>query len=91
MYGKSMSKTTISNITNEVLIELDAWRNNPLQSHYYAVYIEALRVPLRGDTVEKEAFHIALGLRTDLKREVLGIYHLPEESLEGWTAVIKEK
>lgn len=89
MYGKSMSKTTISNITDEVLIELDAWRNKPLQSQYYAVYIDALRVPLRRDTVEKEAFYIALGLRTDLKREVLGIYHLPEECLEGWKDVIK--
>jgi len=89
MYGKSMTKTTISNITNEVLIELDAWRNKPLQSQYYAVYIDALRVPLRRDTVGKEAFYIALGLRTDLKREVLGIYHLPEECLDGWNDVIK--
>jgi putative transposase len=89
MYGKSISRTTISNITDEVLIELDAWRNKPLQSQYYAVYIDALRVPLRRDTVEKEAFYIALGLRADLKREVLGIYHLPEESLDGWNDVIK--
>ena len=89
MYGKNMSRTTISNITDEVLIELDAWRNKPLQSQYYAVYIDALRVPLRRDTVEKEAFYIALGLRTDLKREVLGIYHLPEECLDGWKDVIK--
>ena len=89
IYGKSVSKTTISNITDEVLIELDAWRNKPLQSQYYAIYIDALRIPLRRDTVEKEAFYIALGLRKDLKREVLGIYHLPEECLDGWNNVIK--
>jgi putative transposase len=89
IYGKSISKTTISNITDEVLMELDAWRNKPLNSQYYAVYIDALRVPLRRDTVSKESFYIALGLRTDLKREILGIYHLPEECLDGWHDVIK--
>jgi len=89
MYGKSISRTTISNITDEVLIELDAWRNKPLEGEYYAVYIDALRIPIRRDTVSKESFYIALGLRRDLKREVLGIYNLPEESLEGWNDVIK--
>jgi len=89
MYGKSISRSAISNITDEVLIELDAWRNKQLQSQYYAVYIDALRVPIRRDTVSKESFYIALGLRPDLKREILGIYHLPEECLDGWNDVIK--
>jgi putative transposase len=88
IYGKRISKSTVSNITDEVLIELDAWRNKPLDSQYYAVYIDALRVPLRRDTVSKESFYIALGLRTDLRREILGIYHLPEECLDGWRDVI---
>jgi len=89
MYGKSISRSTISNITDEVLLELDVWRNKPLQGQYYAVYVDALRVPLRRDTVAKEAFYIALGLRTDLTREILGIYHLPEECLDGWIEMIQ--
>jgi len=89
IYGKSMSRSTISNITDEVLIEIEAWRNKPLSSRYYAIYIDALRIPIRRDTVSKESFYIALGLRTDLTREVLGIYHLPEECLSGWKDVIK--
>lgn len=88
IYGKTMSRSTISNITNEVLIELDAWRNKPLNSRYYAVYIDALRMPIRRDTVSQESFYIALGLKDDLTREVLGIYHLPEECLDGWKDVI---
>jgi len=84
-----MSRSTISNITDEVLIEIEAWRNKPLSSRYYAIYIDALRIPIRRDTVSKESFYIALGLRTDLTREVLGIYHLPEECLSGWKDVIK--
>jgi len=55
-----------------------------LEKQYYAVYIDALKIPLRRDTVCKESFYIALGLKIDLRREVLGIYHLPEESLEGY-------
>lgn len=88
IYGKSISKSTVTNITDEVLLELDAWRNKPLESSYYAVYIDALRMPIRRDTVSKESFYIAFGLRTDLRREILGIYHLPEECLDGWKDIL---
>jgi len=90
IYGKNISRTTISNITNEVIVEIEKWRNKLLEEEYYAVFIDGLRVPLRRDTVSKECFYIVLGLRKDLTREVLGIYHLPEECLSGWKEVIRD-
>ena len=54
------------------------------------MYIDAIRLAVRRDSVSKEAFYIVLGLRTDLKREILGVYNFPEESLEGWRDVLKD-
>jgi putative transposase len=88
IYGKKMSRGTVSNITNEVLVEIDQWKNKLLDEEYYAVYIDGLRIPLRRDTVSKECFYIVLGLKTDLTREILGIYHLPEESSSGWKDIM---
>ena len=88
IYGKKISRGNVSNITNEVLVEIDKWKNKILDGEYYAVFIDGLRIPLRRDTVSKECFYIVLGLKTDLTREILGIYHLPEESAYGWKDIL---
>ncbi len=90
IYGKSISRTIISNLTNDLLLKVDQWLNKPLESEYYAVYIDALRLPIRRDVVTKECFYIVLGLRKDLKREILGVYQLPEEHYSCWNDIMKD-
>ncbi|ETR66215.1 MAG: transposase mutator type, partial [Candidatus Magnetoglobus multicellularis str. Araruama] len=90
IYGKTVSRSTISNITNELLVEINKWRNRKIEKEYYAVYIDALKLSVRRDSVEKESFYIVLGLRTDLRREILGIYHIPEETSAGWEEAMKD-
>jgi len=90
IYGKDVSKSQISNITNVFRDDMRGWLEKELEEKYYAVYIDAIRIPIRRDTVSKEAFYVVLGLRTDLKREILGIYLLPEESKDGWNDAMKD-
>ena len=52
-------------------------------------HLDAIRINVRRDTVEKESFYIAVGLRKDLKKEISGIYNISEESAKGWKEVIK--
>jgi putative transposase len=42
IYGASVSKEVISNITDKVLEEQQAWSSRPLQSHYVAVFVDAI-------------------------------------------------
>jgi transposase-like protein len=42
IYGASVSKEVISNITNKVLEEQQAWSSRPLASHYVAVFVDAI-------------------------------------------------
>lgn len=90
VYGKEISKSTVSQITNDFEKDMNGWLKKSLDSEYYAIYIDALRLPIRRDTVAQEAFYIVLGLRKDLRREILGVYLLPEESKDGWSKVIKD-
>ena len=90
IYGKRISKTSVSNITKEFSQQRDAWLSKPLQSNYYFIYIDALYIPVRRDTVTREAFYIVLGLNRELKREVLGVYNIPIESASGWGFVLDD-
>lgn len=90
VYGKRISKGTVSNITKEFTQQRHAWQKKPLEAEYYFIYIDALYLPIRRDTVTKEAFYIVLGLKKDLKREVLGVYNIPTESAAGWEAVFED-
>jgi len=90
IYDKRISSAQVSIITNNFEKEMRVWLEKPLEEKYYAIYIDVLRIPVRRDSVAKEAFYIILGLRRDLRREIIGIYNLPEETKEGWREVIKE-
>lgn len=90
VFGKKISPTSISNITKNFEQQRKEWLQRPLDSEYYFIFIDALFIPVRRDTVNKEAFYIVMALRTDLKREILGVYNIPNESAEGWREVLKD-
>ena len=64
------SKSTISKITDVVKEEIDEWQSRKLKERYFAIYIDALFLNLRRNTVEKEALHIALGIDVEGKKEI---------------------
>ncbi len=88
VFGKKISATSVSNITDRFESDRKQWQNRPLKSEYYVIYIDAIFIPVRRDTVEREAFYIVMGLRDDLRREVLGVYNNPTESAEFWREVL---
>ena len=90
MYDKKLSSSSVSNITKEFEQERKDWQNKSLESEYTAIFIDALFVPVRRDTVEKEAFYIVLGLKPNFKREILGVYNIPQETSEGWREVMRD-
>jgi transposase-like protein len=84
------SKSTISKITGVVKEEIDAWQSRPLKEKYFAIYIDALFLNLRRNTVEKEALHIALGIDLDGKKEIPGFWINPTESSRSWELIIND-
>ena len=89
-YDKKVSATWISNITKNFQDERKVWQNKELDEKYYFVYIDALNIAVRRDTVTKEAFYVVLGVKKNLKREILGVYNIATETIEGWREVFKD-
>jgi len=47
IYGASISKETISRITDKVVAEMEEWAYRPLDSVYAAIFIDAIVVKVR--------------------------------------------
>lgn len=90
LYGKSYSESSITNITKGFYSQMEEWRKRTLEQNWVAIYIDAIFVKVRRDTVQSEAFYVLLGLKEDLTREVLGIYNYPTESSTNWIEIGKD-
>ena len=86
--GASYSKQTVSNITDKVITNIEAFKNRSLSREYAVVYTDATCLSLRRDTVSKEAIHIAIGITVEGNKEILGYAIAPNESAEIWTELL---
>lgn len=91
LYGLEVSPDLISSITDEVLAEVEQWQQRPLEAMYPIVYFDALRLKIRDEgTVKNKAVYLALGIRADGKKEVLGLWIEQTEGAKFWLKVFNE-
>jgi putative transposase len=91
LYGIEIGRDTISNVTDAILADVEAWRTRPLDEVYPIVYFDALRVKVREDrSVRNLACYLALGVTCDGEREVLGIWWQETEGAKFWLAVLND-
>lgn len=91
LYGIGVSPDLISRVTAEVLDEVKAWQSRPLDRLYPVVFLDALRVKIRDQgTVKNKAVYLALGIRTDGIKEVLGLWIQQTEGAKFWLLVMNE-
>ena len=86
-----MSPDFISTVTDGVLAEVTAWQSRPLEAVYAVVFFDALRVKIREDAVVRNrAIYLALGVRRDGSREILGLWIETTEGAEFWMKVFND-
>jgi putative transposase len=91
LYGIDVSPDLISTVTDAVLEEIAAWQARPLEAAYPLVFFDALRVKVRDEgLVRNKAVHIALGVRADGAKEVLGMWLEQNEGAKFWLRVMNE-
>lgn len=88
LYEKKYSRGTISNITEKIVADVEAFRKRTLSSEYAVIYLDATYVPLRRDTVRKEAVHIALGITLEGAKEMMAYAVAPNESSAIWEELL---
>ena len=74
VYGASVSKDTISRITEKVTAEMAEWQTRPLDRIYPVIFIDALVVKVRDGQVTNKPFYVVIGVTTAGERDILGIW-----------------
>lgn len=91
VYGASVSKETISKITDKVIEEMTEWQNRPLDRVYPVVFIDAIVVKVRDGQVRNKPFYVAIGVTTAGERDILGIWAGDGgEGAKFWLGVLTE-
>ena len=91
LYGIAVSPGLISAVTDAVLDEIAVWQARPLEASYALVFFDALRAKIRDEgLVRNKAVHIALGVRADGSKEILGLWLEQNEGAKFWLRVMNE-
>lgn len=88
--GETVSKSTISSLTEQLDEELTTWRKRPLTEPYAYVYFDALVERVReGKRVVKMSNVIATGVKEDGYREIIGCGVINSETKTEWSDFIQ--
>ena len=91
MYATDVTPDFISGVTDAVLAEVTAWQSRPLELMYPVVFFDALRVKIREDNVVRnKAVYLALGVRPDGSRDILGLWIESTEGAKFWMKVFND-
>lgn len=91
IYGASLSKETVSRITEKVVAEMQEWATRPLDAVYVAVFIDAIVVKVRDGQVANRPVYAAIGVTTDGCKDVLGLWAgTGGEGARFWLSVLTD-
>src|SRR5712672_532994 len=91
IYGASVSKETISRITDKVIEEMNEWAVRPLDEIYAAVFIDAIVVKVRDGQVANRPFYAAIGVSLAGERDILGLWAgTGGEGAKFWMSVLTD-
>jgi len=91
LYNFDISTSAISRITERVAQDVTIWQNRPLESVYCIVWMDGIVFKVRENSkVIDKTIYLAIGLRTDGKKEVLGLWLGTNESASFWLSVLTD-
>ncbi|MGW1744001.1 IS256 family transposase, partial [Nocardia sp. NPDC001965] len=91
IYGASVSKETVSRITDKVVAEMQEWSSRPLDEVYVAIFIDAIVVKIRDGQVANRPIYAAIGVTVTGEKDILGLWAgSGGEGAKFWMSVLTE-
>ena len=91
VYGASVSRETVSRITDRVIEEMTDWSVRPLDEVYAAIFIDAIVVKVRDGQVANRPTYAAIGVSLDGERDILGLWAgTGGEGAKFWMSVLTD-
>ncbi|MEJ1242557.1 IS256 family transposase [Chryseolinea sp. T2] len=91
VYDADISHETLSTITDRIIPAIREWQARPLESLYCIVWLDAMhyKVKDQGKMVSRAVYHI-LGIDTEGRKELLGMYVSESEGANFWLGVLSD-
>lgn len=90
LYGTSISKGKLTEITDRILPTLEKWKNRPLESVYSIIWMDAIHFSVRENhRVDKKAVYVILGYNIHGEKDILGLFLGEKESSKYWLYVLE--
>ena len=91
IYGVDVSAEMVSKITDKIIPLVEEWQNRPLEDIYYFTFLDAIHFNVKEDkSIIKKAAYVILGVNSEGKKDVLGIYIGGNESAKFWLTVLND-
>jgi putative transposase len=91
LYGTDVCPGIVSRVTEAVREDIAAWQARPLESTYAVVWLDALMVKVRSEgVVQTKAAYVAIGLRLDGSKDLLGLWLDATEGAKFWQRILGE-
>jgi putative transposase len=91
LYNFDVSTSAISRITDRISSDIVAWQNRPLEPIYLIAWMDGIVFKVRENSkVINKTIYIAVGLRRDGLKEVLGLWLGKNESASFWMHVLTD-
>ena len=88
LYDAGVSESYVSSVTDAVLADVEEFKKRPLPPRFFCLCLDSTYLPLRRDSVQKEAVNIAMGIDADGNSMVVGYSITPEESAEAYRELL---
>jgi transposase-like protein len=92
VYGTSVSKETISVITDRMLDTMGEWQSRPLDAVYPVLFVDAIYLKIRDGQVANRPVYVVLGVTAEGYSDVLGLWvgDSSGESSKFWLRILTE-
>jgi putative transposase len=90
LWGERISPSAVSELNQKIYATIEAWRNRPLESEYAYVYLDGIWLKRSwGGEVNNVAVLVAIGVRSDGHREILGVVEGMKEDADSWRSFLR--
>jgi putative transposase len=85
LWGTRVSPSTVSELNQKIYVHIDAWRNRPIEGEHPYVFLDGIWLKRSwGGQMENVAVLVAIAVRSDGYREILGVCEGTKEGKESW-------
>ena len=89
LWGSRVSPGTLSNLNQKVYKQIEEWRNRPLEKYYPYIYLDGISLKRSwGGEIKNVAVLVAVGVRSDGFREIIGVQEGHKEDKAGWSSFL---